>query len=58
MVGEHKFPETLRPFQKPSIQKSDIKEVQNLKYRHSLGVVAYMSLKYLQYICHLTQSCK
>jgi hypothetical protein len=41
-LGNTNFPETLRPFKKPWIQKSDIKEIQNLKYRHSLGVVAHM----------------
>jgi hypothetical protein len=42
MAGEHKFSKSLRPFQKPWIQKSDIKEVQNLKYGHRLGVAAHM----------------
>ena len=52
------FPKTLRPFEKPKIQKSDIKEVQTLKYGHSPGVVAHMIRKYLKYVCHLTQSSK
>ena len=45
-------------FQKPSCQKSDIKEVHTLKFRHCPGVVAQMISKYFQYVCHLTQSCK
>jgi hypothetical protein len=36
------FPKMLRSFKKTWIQKSDIEEVQNLKYRHNLGVVAHM----------------
>ena len=52
------FPKTLRPFQKPRWQKSDIKEVHNLKFRHCLDVVGHTTWKYLQYVCHLTQSCK
>ena len=52
------FPKSFRPFQKPRCQKSDIKEVHNLKFRHCLGVEAHMTWKYLQYVCHLTQSCK
>jgi len=31
-----------RPFQKARCQKSDIKEVHNLKFRHDLSVVAHM----------------
>jgi len=42
MAEVHKFSKTLRPFEKTWIQKSDIKEVQTLKYGHSLGVVAHM----------------
>jgi hypothetical protein len=38
-LGYTNFLNTLRPFLKPWIQKSDIKEGQNLKYRHSLGVI-------------------
>jgi len=36
------FPKSFRPIQKPWIQKSDTTEFQNLKYRHSLGVLAHM----------------
>jgi hypothetical protein len=41
MAGATNFAKPLRPFQKHWIQKSDMKQVQNLKYRHSLGVVAH-----------------
>jgi hypothetical protein len=35
------FPKTLRPFQKPRWQKSDINEVHNLKFRQCVGVVTH-----------------
>jgi len=57
-LGSTYFPKTVRPFQKLWIQKSDIKEVQNLKYTHCLRFVVHMIWKYLEYVCHLTQSCK
>lgn len=45
MGGVHKFSKTSMPFQKLWIQKSNIKEVQTLKYRHRLGVEEHMILK-------------
>jgi len=54
-LGSTNFPKSFRPFQKPKCQKSDIKEVHNLQFRHCLGVVAHMIWKYLQYVCNLTQ---
>ena len=56
-LGSTNFPKSFRPFQKPTCQKSNIKEVHSLKFRHCLCVVAH-DLKYLQYVCHLTHSCK
>jgi hypothetical protein len=49
-LGSTDFSKTLRPFQKPRCQKSDIKRVHNLKFKHCVS-------KYLEYVCHLTQSC-
>jgi hypothetical protein len=42
MAAVHKFSENRQAIQKPWIQKRDIKEVQNLKYKHSLDVVPHM----------------
>jgi len=42
MAGVHKFSRKLEALQKPWIQKSGINEIQNLKYKYSLGVVAHM----------------
>jgi hypothetical protein len=39
--GSSNFSNILRPVEAPFIQSCDIKEVQNPKYRHSLGVVAH-----------------
>ena len=57
-LGVHKFSRKLEALQKAWIQKSGINEIQNLKYKYSLGDVAHMIWKYLKYVCHLTQSCK
>ena len=51
-LGSTNFPKSFTPFQKPRCQKSDTKEVHNMKLRHCLGVVAQTTLKHLQYICH------
>ena len=52
------FLKTLRPSQKLRCQKCDIKGIHNLKFRHWLGVAAHKISKYLEYVCHLTQSSK
>ena len=41
MAGSTDFPKHLKPFQKPRCQKSDKKEVHNLKFRYCVGVVAH-----------------
>jgi hypothetical protein len=41
MAGVHKFSRNLEAISKTRIQEKDIKEVQNLKYRHNLGVVTH-----------------
>jgi hypothetical protein len=56
VAGVHKFYKPFRPFQKPRCQKSEIKEVHNLKFRYCLRVVAHKIWKFLQYACHFTQS--
>jgi hypothetical protein len=40
-LGSSNFPKSFRPFQKPRSQKSNIKEVHKLKFRHCLCVVAH-----------------
>ena len=40
-LGSAIFPKSFRPFQKPRSQKSNIKEVHSLKFRHCLCVVAH-----------------
>ena len=51
MAVVHKFyKKNLKPFQKPWFQK----EVQTLKYGHSLGVVANLILK-IPPVCHVTK---
>jgi len=40
-LGSTDFPKTLRSFQKPTCQKSDIKKFHNLKFRKCVGVVAH-----------------
>ena len=57
LLGSTDFPKTLMPIKKPRCQRSDIKEVHNLNFRHCLGVLAYGIWKYLEYGCHLTHSC-
>ena len=58
MARVHKFSKNLEAISKTLDSEECHKEVQNLKYKHSLGVVAHMIWKYLEYVCHLTQSCK
>jgi len=41
-LGVHKFSRKLEALQKAWIQKSGINEIQNLKYKYSLGDVAHM----------------
>ena len=41
-LGSTNFAKSFRPFQKPRCQKSDIKEVHYLKFRHGLRVAAHM----------------
>jgi len=57
-LGSINFPKAFSPFQKPRCQKSYIKGVNILKFRHWMGVVAHMIWKYLQYVCNFTHSCK
>jgi hypothetical protein len=56
-LGSTDFPKTLKPFQKPRCQRSGIKEVHNLNFRHCLGVLPYRTWKCLEYGCNLTHSC-
>ena len=40
-LGSTNFPKTFRPFQKPRCQKSDIREVHIMKFRHCLDIVGH-----------------
>jgi hypothetical protein len=52
-LGSANFAKSSRPFQKPGYENSDIKEVQNLKFRYWLGVVARnLSVSYLTHSCN------